>query len=45
MKSSKMSQFSDLLQNIFEGVVCLSYRDYFVNNYNEKAKTHKTTKK
>ena len=34
----KTSQFSNLLLSIFKGVICLSFRDSFVHNYNEKAK-------
>ena len=36
---NKTSQFSNLLLSIFKGVIiCLSFRDSFVHNYNEKAK-------
>ena len=36
--SNKTSQFSNLLQSIFKGAICLSFRNSFVPIYNEKAK-------
>ena len=36
--SNKTSQFSNLLQSIFKGVICLSFWNSFVPKYNEKAK-------
>ena len=35
---NKTSQFSNLLLSIFKGVICLSFRDSFVHNYNDWAK-------